>query len=147
MNKGPGKNQPHMHNTTNPLTGAVQKMTCSLDSVEVDSKGVSLAGKAKGMEQILSERGILAVMEAKSKLGFVAGVCKDCAMSEVKRDKARKAAKTREDEIDGSGMEGLADRSEVESEAVDLTRLRDCCMQRVLSFQADFEQRNLFYSW
>lgn len=90
------------------------------------------------MEQVLRERGILTQMEAKYKSGFVPGVCKDCAMSEVKRDKARKAAKTREDEIDGSGMEGLADHSEVESESEDLTLARDCCMQRVLSFQAYF---------
>lgn len=43
-------------------------------------------------------------------------VCKDCSQSQVARDKVRKEAKACEDEIDGSGLEGLADCSETEAE-------------------------------
>lgn len=44
-----------MHNTVNLLTGKVQTMSFPANSTELDKKGVSLAGKPKGMEQVLKE--------------------------------------------------------------------------------------------
>jgi biotin synthase-like enzyme len=140
MNRGPGGQQPLMHDTVNPLTGETQTMVYSADSIDIDSKGVSLAEKAKGMEQVLRERGILQEMISNAKNGKVVGVCKDCSQSQAARDKARKEAKARQDEVEGSGLPALADRSECESEEEDLSRSRTCCMQRVLSLQPDFKQ-------
>ena len=59
MNRGPGGQQPKMHYTINPLTDEMQIMVFSADSAEVDSKGLSVAGKPKGMEQVLRKQGIL----------------------------------------------------------------------------------------
>jgi hypothetical protein len=140
MNRGPGGQQPLMHDTVNPSTGETQTMAYSTDSTAVDSKGVSLAGKAKGMEQVLHERGILEGMVRNAKNGKVVRVCKDCAQSQAARDKAQKEAKACQDEIEGSGIPALADRSECESEEDDLSRSHTCCMQRALSLQPDFKQ-------
>jgi len=70
--------------------------------------------------------------------GKVVGVCKECNKSQVAHDKARKEAKAREEEIEGSGLEGLADCSEAEAKDTDLQCSHSCCMQRVLSLQPDF---------
>ena len=105
-----------MHDTINPATGLVQTMNYAVDSTEVNDKGVSVAGKPKGMEQILRECGLLQELAAKSPNGKVVGVCKECKKSQVARDKARKEAKAREEEIDGSGLEGFADRSKAETD-------------------------------
>jgi len=59
MNRGPGGQQPKMHYTINPLMDEMQIMVFSADSAEVDSKGLSVAGKPKGMEQVLRKQGIL----------------------------------------------------------------------------------------
>jgi hypothetical protein len=48
-----------MHYTINPLMDEMQIMVFSADSAEVDSKGLSVAGKPKGMEQVLRKQGIL----------------------------------------------------------------------------------------
>ena len=138
MNQGPGGQQPTMHDKINPLTGLVQTMSFPADSTKIDAKGALVAGKPKGMEQILKEHGILPEMTAKSLNGKVVGVCKECKQSQVARDKARKEAKAREDEIEGSGLEGLADRSKAEAEDADLQRSHSCCMRHVLSLQSDF---------
>ncbi|KAI0245283.1 hypothetical protein BJV78DRAFT_1158807 [Lactifluus subvellereus] len=112
MNRGLGGQQPLMHDTVNPLTGETQTMVYPTDSTDVDSKGASLAGKAKGMEQVLRERGILDKMinNAQAKNGKVVSICKDCTQSQAARDKVRKEAKARQDEIEGSGVPALADR-------------------------------------
>jgi hypothetical protein len=127
-----------MHNTINPATGLVQTMNYAVDSMDINDKGVSVTGKPKGMEQILQEHGLLRELAAKSPNRKVGGVCKECKKSQVARDKARKEAKARKDEIDGSGLEGFADRSEAETEDEDLLHSRHCCMQWVLSLQLDF---------
>jgi hypothetical protein len=41
-----------MYDTINTATGQVQHMVYPADSIEIDSKGVSLAGLPKGMEQV-----------------------------------------------------------------------------------------------
>lgn len=108
----------------------------------LDKNGAPLAGKAKGMEQLLSERGKLAELRAKHGNQLVAA-CKVCKMSQKAKDKAALEAKSRMDEVDGLGIEG---RIEVEHNAGsdepdpdDNSHLpRDCCMQRVLSLEPDF---------
>lgn len=59
-------------------------------------------------------------------------------MSQEARDKAAKAAKSREEEIE-TGIGAFAARSECEAEAEDLARSQNCCMRRVLSLQSDFQ--------
>jgi hypothetical protein len=103
----------------------------------VDKDGNCLAGKPKGMEQVLRDRGLLRNLEEKHGKKLVA-ICNTCKLSQAACDKAVKEAKAREDEIEGSGIEGLNDRGVSDMEQADLDRLKDCCMQRVLSLQADF---------
>jgi hypothetical protein len=67
-----------------------------------------------------------------------------CKKSQTARDKAAKEAKAREDEIDGAGVEGFAERGVSETEDEALTRNKTCCMQRVLSLQPTFLRKNLF---
>ena len=138
MNWGPSGQLPTMQDTNNPLTGLVQTMNFPTDSIEIDAKGVLVAGKPKGMEQILKEHGLLSEIAVKSPNGKVFCVCKECNKSQVAHDKARKEAKAREDKIEGSGLEGLADRSETEAEDADLHCSCSCCMQCVLSLQLNF---------
>jgi hypothetical protein len=125
-----------MHDTTNPATGEPQQMVWPSDSTAVDAEGKSLAGQAKGMEQVLQEHQLLGTLDTKN--GRYVGVCADCKKSQAARDKAAKEAKAREDEIEGSGVEGFGERGVSETEVEDLTRSRTCCMQRVLSLQPDF---------
>lgn len=136
MNRNPAGAQPKMHDTTNPLNGEIQSMSFPEDYKGTDKDGVSLAGKPKGMEQVLRERGLLEGL--KNKHGKkLHKICTECSKLQAARKKAAKEAKTREDEIEGSGVEGLGARVVSEEEENDLTRSRNCCMQRVLSLQPD----------
>jgi len=65
MNRGPGGKQPVMRDTIIPSTGQPQSMIFLLNYEGVDKEGNSLAGKPKGMEQILHERGLLAGLKQK----------------------------------------------------------------------------------
>ena len=67
-----------MHDTINPLTGLVQTMNFLADSTEIDAKGVLVAGKPKGTEQILKEHGLLSEIAVKSPNAKMVGVCKEC---------------------------------------------------------------------
>jgi hypothetical protein len=138
MNRGPGGQQPKMHNTIIPATGQPQSMVYSADTSGVNNKDCPLAGQAKGMKQVLLEWGLLEELSANSPNGKPVGVCSQCKLSQEARDKAAKAAKARREEADGVGMEGLADRYECAAEVEDLECARNCCMQRVLSLQPDF---------
>jgi transposase len=138
MNRGPGGQQPKMHNTIVPATGQPQRMVYPADTPGFDNKDRPLAGQAKGMEQVLFERGLLEELGANSPNGKPVGVCSRCKLSQEARDKAAKAAKARKEEIDGVGMGGMADRYECAAEVEDLEHARNCCMQRVLSLQSDF---------
>ena len=139
MNRGPGGKQPTMRDTIIPGTGQPQSMNFPADYSGVDADGVSLAGKPKGMEQVLRERGLLSVLEAKHGKKVV-GVCSTCKLSQAAREKAIKEAKSKEDEIDGSGVPSLGDRGVSQMEDLDLERETDCCMQRLLSLQQDFRE-------
>lgn len=97
-----------MHDTINPTTREPQQMVWPSDSTIKDADGASLAGQAKGMEQVLHERQLLGTLEVKN--GRYLGVCADCKKWQAARDKAAKEAKAREDEIEGSGVEGFAER-------------------------------------
>jgi len=138
MNRGPGGQQPKMHDTVIPGTDIIQSMVYSDDCTERDGNGESLAGKAKGMEQVLLERGLLEDLAKASRGGKPVGVCATCKMSQVARDKAAKAAKSCQEEAD-SGIDGISDRYECEAEVQDLDRPGNCCMQRILSLQPDFK--------
>ncbi|KAE9385106.1 hypothetical protein BT96DRAFT_1092754, partial [Gymnopus androsaceus JB14] len=140
MNRGPAGAQPKMHDTVIPsgsFAGCVQKMVFPLDSAEVDAKGESLAGKPKGMERVLEERGLLETLKQKYNGKFV-GVCKECKKSQEAKDKAAKEAKERRDEIEGSGIELGNDRHECDETSADLDRPANCCIRRVLELQEEF---------
>lgn len=133
MNRGSGGAQPKMHKTIIPKTSTVQLMVWPEDYKGTDKDGESLAGKSKGMEQVLHERGLLSVLDGKG-----VGVCAYCKSSQEARDKVAAAAKSRQGEAESGEDSALADRSECEEAARDLERSKTCCMQRVLSLQADF---------
>lgn len=140
MNRGPGGRQPRMHDTINPRTGEVQHMVFPDDFTGTDKDGKSLAGQAKGMEEVLRERKIIddrcrLVENGKQ----IMGVCTECKKSAAARDKAAKEAKARRDEAEGSGLPMLAGRNECDEEAQDRDRPKDCCMMRILSLEPDFK--------
>ncbi|KIK49712.1 hypothetical protein GYMLUDRAFT_253663 [Collybiopsis luxurians FD-317 M1] len=137
MNRGPGGAQPKMHDTVNPMTGETQRMVWPMNYTGRDSRGKSLAGQAKGMEQVCLERGLLEVLSKENK-GKVLAICSECRKSQAARDKAAKEAKARSEEIEGSGMPDLASRGSFEGEEEDIERVTTCCMQRLLSSQPDF---------
>jgi hypothetical protein len=135
MNRSPGGKQPKMHATINPATGERQSMVFELSDDAVDSEGKSLVGQAKGMEQVLRERGLLDMLDAaadKQKSGSKAvGVCGECAKSQKARDLEAKARHEGLDPEDAAG-EGAFDDDDDE-------RPVDCCMQRALECQPDFK--------
>ena len=100
MNRGPGGQQPKMHDTVIPGTDIIQSMVYPSDCTEWDGNGESLAGKAKGMEQVLCEWGLLEDLAKASRGGKPVGMCTTCKMSQMARDKAAKAAKSRQEEAD-----------------------------------------------
>jgi len=138
MNWGPGGAQPMMHDTINPMTKEQQSMVFPSDYSGKDKDGNSLAGKPKGMEQVLHERGLLAGLVAKHG-GKLVSVCATCKNSQAAWDAAMKEVKAKWDEIEGSGIEGLVEQGASEMEAEDLEHAKDCCMQQVLSLQPDFQ--------
>ena len=138
MNRGAGGKQPVMHGTTIPSSGEPQLMVFPTSYDGVDKDGNSLAGRPKGMEQVLRERGLLAVLEKKHG-SKVVGVCSHCKKSQAAQDAALKEAKSKEDEIEGSGIAGLNSHGIAPDEEVeDIDRPKDCCMQRMLSQEKDF---------
>lgn len=62
MNRGPGGKQPIMRDTIIPATGKPQSMVYPVDFDGIDTDGNSLAGKPKGMEQVLRERNLLSIL-------------------------------------------------------------------------------------
>ncbi|KAI5832151.1 hypothetical protein K523DRAFT_414427 [Schizophyllum commune Tattone D] len=137
MNRNPGGAQPVMHDTKIPGTDTVQSMVFPLDSNLLDDKGAPLAGKVKGMEQVLRERGLLHLLEENGRRPV--GTCGPCKQSAAAREKAAKLAKSKADEIDGGGVEGRdAIAAAALAEAEDVARPTNCCMQRLLASQPDF---------
>ncbi|KAE9389954.1 hypothetical protein BT96DRAFT_834161 [Gymnopus androsaceus JB14] len=137
MNRGSGGQQPKMHDTiipSGPFAGQKQAMVFPDDSEEKDEKGVPLAGKPKGMERVLRERGLLEEMEKK---GRVVGVCKECKKSQEAKDKAAKEAKARREEMEGPDID---ESQEDNDDSDDFYRSKDCCMRRVLELQTDFKE-------
>lgn len=118
MNRSPGGAQREMHDTIKTATNAAQQMVYPDECEDFDKDRKPLAGLSKGMEQVLSEWQLLGTLETKN-VRYVK-VCAECKKSQVAQDKAVKEAKAREDEIDGSGIKGLADRGVSETEIDDL---------------------------
>ncbi|KAF9016275.1 hypothetical protein BDZ89DRAFT_920736, partial [Hymenopellis radicata] len=135
MNRGSGGGQPKMHSTTLP-SGEVQEMVWPADYDGTDANGDSLAGKPKGMEQILRERDLLKVLEGKGK---VLGVCNECKKSQKARDKEDKLRRAEKSGDTDSADGGDVDNDNIDDEDDD-TRSADCCMQRLLSQQPDFKK-------
>ena len=141
MNRYPGGKQPRMRDTIIPGTGQVQTMVFPNDCEGVDKDGNPVAGKAKGMEQVLAERGLLLVLEAaaKSHGKKVVGTCDLCRASQAERERVAREAKSRQAEIDGLEPGCLARFGAFELDEQDGGRPVDCCMQRFLSVQDDFK--------
>ncbi|KAH8792250.1 hypothetical protein DL96DRAFT_431245 [Flagelloscypha sp. PMI_526] len=116
MNRSPGGAQPKMHDTVNPVTGAKQCMVFEANCTQTDSDGKSLAGQAKGMEQVLRERGLYKDGDK------INGVCADCKKSEAAREKARKVARAHQ-EADGD-IHGVT--RGIEDENFDVERSTIC---------------------
>ena len=141
INRYPGGKQPKMRDTIIPGTDQVQSMVFPDDCERVDKDGNPMAGKPKGMEQILAERGLLSVLEAaaKSRGGKVVGTCELCRASQVERERVAREAKSRQAEIEGLEPGCLARFGVSELDERDCNRPVNCCMQRLLSLQDDFK--------
>jgi hypothetical protein len=102
-----------------------------------------LRGKPKGMRAVVKERsGVWAkLLERHGSKKAIVGKCKNCSMSQVKKDALRRLQKAEEmDNPDGIGVEDIqADDIDVmvdtDKQAVD----EWCCLHRVLSLQDDFK--------
>ena len=130
-----------MRDTTIPGTDQIQSMVFPDDYKGVDKDGNPVAGKAKGMEQVLAERGLLSVLEAaaKSRGGKIVGTCELCRASQAERERVAKEAKSRQAEIEGLEPGCLARFAVSRPEEQDGNRPIYCCMQRLLSVQDDFK--------
>jgi hypothetical protein len=89
------------------------------------------------MEQVLRERGILEQFATEHPGKKLVGVCATCKLSQAAREKALKDATSQQEEGENGGFAGLG-RGVSEMEDVDVNRLSNCCMQRILSLQPDF---------
>jgi hypothetical protein len=87
---------------------------------------LKLIKRERGMEQVLQERELLGTLDVKN--GRYADVCGDCKKSQAAPDKAAKEAKVREDEIEGSGVEGFGKRGQSST-------VRFCSKEKVLAGQ------------
>jgi hypothetical protein len=141
MNRYPGGKQPKMRDTIIPGTNQVQSMVFPDDCDAVDKDGNLVAGKPKGMEQVLLERGLLPVLEAaaKSRGTKVVGTCELCRMSQAEHERLAKEAKSRQAEVEGLEPGCLARFGVPEPDKQDGNRPVNCCMQRLLSLQDDFK--------
>lgn len=97
-----------MWDTIVPGTDQTQSMVFPDNYKGVDKDGNSVAGKAKGMEQVLTERGLLSVLEvaAKSRGGKIVGTCELCWASQAVRERIVREAKSRQAEIEGLEPQG-----------------------------------------
>jgi len=139
MNRGPGGKQPLMWDMVIPSTGQPQSMVLPLDYQGKNKDGESLAGKPKGMKQVLHERGVLAELEQKHGSKLV-GVCSVCKKSQAAREAALKEAREKQDEIEGTGISELINRGVSDMDKDDLSHPKDCYMQWTLSLQKDFHE-------
>lgn len=130
-----------MRNTVVPGTGEAQLMVFPDDVKGVDKDGNPVAGKPKGMEQVLAERGLLPILEAaaKSRGGKIVGTCELCQASQAERERVAREAKSRQAEIEGIEPGCLARFGDSELDEQNYNRPVDCCMQRLLSVQDDFK--------
>lgn len=124
-----------------PGSDRVQSMVFPDDYSGVDKDGNCLAGKPKGMEQALAERGLLSVLEAAaaSRGRKVVGTCELCRASQAERERMATEAKSRQAEIEGVEPGCLARFVVSNLDEQDVTCPVDCCMQCVLSLQDDFK--------
>ena len=141
LNRYPGGKQPRMRDTIIPGTDQVQSMVFPDDYKGVDKDNNSLAGKPKGMEQVLAERGLLSALEAaaKSRGGKVVGTCELCRASQAERERVAREAKSRQAEVEGLEPGCLVRFGVSELDEQNDGRQNDCCMQRLLSLQDDFK--------
>jgi hypothetical protein len=141
MNRYPGGKQPKMRDTIIPGTDQVQSMVFPEDYKGADKNGNPVAGKAKGMEHVLAERGLLSALEtaAKSRGGKVIGICELCRASQAEREKVAREVKSRQAEVEGLEPGCLARFGVPELDGQGDNLPTDCCMQRLLSLQTDFK--------
>ncbi|KII94474.1 hypothetical protein PLICRDRAFT_50427 [Plicaturopsis crispa FD-325 SS-3] len=144
MNVGPGGKQTLMRDTVIPATnpppkpGALNtrgiKQTLVYPSSHPDP---TLAGKAKGMKQVLQKR-VSVYDELISRVGGekkVVGKCGQCRKSQVQKDAARRVAAA-----EAAGQEDGLNEGDLDQAAVEEEDSADkwCCIYRVLSLQDDF---------
>lgn len=141
MNRYPGGKQPRMRDTIIPGTDQIQSMVFPDDYKGVDKDNNLLAGKPKGMEQVLAERNLLSVLEvaAKSRGGKIVGICELCRASQAERERVAREAKSRQAEVEGLEPGCLARFGVSDLDEQNNGHPNGCCMQRLLSLQDDFK--------
>ncbi len=145
MNVKPGGAQRHMHDTTIPmdnpnpeLRGQHQTMNFP-DDLPPTHQYYAFRGQPKGMRIILEERGLYEWMREKNGGRKPVGICQDCKMSQKARDKkAREEAASKIGADDGDDQWEDDDDHAEDCDVDPINTSSHCCMQRVLSMQADF---------
>jgi hypothetical protein len=138
MNINPGGQQRHMHSTIIPhdnpdpnLCGQVQDMVFPTDLPSTHPH-YAFCRKPKGMRVVLQERNLWDTLKALNGGKDIVGECSSCKLSQ----KAC-AALAR-----GSAAQSIFDNAEDEDsppdDAISPSRSKTCCMQMVLSHQANF---------
>ena len=141
MNHYPGGKQPRMRDTVVPGTSQIQSMVFPDDHKGVDKEGNPLAGKPKGMEQVLAERGLLSTLEAAATSWGrkVVSTCELCRASQAEHERVAREVKSRQAEIEGLEPGCLIHFGVSELNNHDGNHPTDCCMQQLLSLQDDFK--------
>jgi hypothetical protein len=88
--KGAGKNSKVMHDTFIPMDNPHPELRGKHQSM-VYPPGHKDAGKPKGMQDVIKERGALHLLDCGAR-GKPVGLCTSCSQSEEARTKAEKAA-------------------------------------------------------
>ncbi|KIJ40068.1 hypothetical protein M422DRAFT_257136 [Sphaerobolus stellatus SS14] len=139
MNVSPGGKQSILRDTEIPMDNPHPHLRGVRQSMVFPPDHPKYPNQAKGMEEVLKERGLwnllVDIRGGKKPLGK----CETCSLSEAKREKAEREAKARmEDnpETFNSAEDARLDIDDLDTE--DSERDSHCCMTRCLAEQADF---------
>ncbi|KDN36668.1 hypothetical protein RSAG8_10666, partial [Rhizoctonia solani AG-8 WAC10335] len=142
MNVTPGGKQPIMHNTQIPLNNPNPELCGQVQEMVFPSTHPEHPDKAKGMEQVLRERGLWDILTTAAGGKRPVGPPRTCKATALQREKMiTEAQRILEENPDSFAsvdnvIEVMQEESRNHTEAIDHTRF--CCMEKCLVTEADF---------
>lgn len=119
-----------MDNPNPALCGKPQAMVYPSD-LPPDHPDFALHGKAKGMQRILEERGLMSALQVANG-GRAVGECQTCKLSHEAQEQLRREAQ--------ASMQGGDELPEGQLNIVQESLRTDCCMRKMLANQHDFKE-------